>query len=93
MIDPLVYKTDKFESAIGGSIGFILDKYYFMSTNFEATQRYYLNGEAQSLLDISQNFRLSQNTQLKFKYNSIDKIVKNLQESEKTYKIMFNYYF
>ena len=93
MVDPVLYKTQKYEVALGGSIGFILDKYSFMSTNFEATKRYYSSGKGQLLAEASQNFRLSQNTQLKFKYTYIDRLSVDKKENEQAYKLMLSYYF
>jgi len=64
-----------------------------MSTNFEATQRYYTGGEAQALLKITQSFRLSQNFQLKFKYNYKDREIDSIKSDEQTYRAVLNYNF
>ena len=93
MVDPLLYKTDKFTAGIGGSAGLIIDNYDFMSTNIEVTKRYYSGAKEQLIVEASQNFRLSQNTQLKFKYNYIERILLDQERDEQTYKLMFNYYF
>ncbi len=93
MVDPTLYTVTDLTAALGGSLGLIIDKYTFMSTNFEATQRYYDSGDTQLIIDASQNFRLSQNTQLKFKYNYIDRVILDTKTDEQTYKLMFNYYF
>ncbi len=85
MIDPLFYMADEFSAAIGGSLGLVFDKYDFMSTNIEVTRRYYDNGEEQNLAKVTQSFRLSQNFQLKFKYD--------YKEDEETYRVNINYYF
>lgn len=85
MVDPLLYNTTKVSTAIGGSVGLIVDRYAFMNTNIELTDRYYDNGEKQLLIKASQSFRISQNTQLQFKYD--------YKDSVQTYKAMFNYYF
>ncbi len=93
MVDPTLYKATNFTAAIGGSVGLIVDKYSFMSTNIEVTQRYYDSRDAQLIIDASQNFRLSQNTQLKFKYTYIDRVILDTKTDEQTYKLMLNYYF
>ena len=92
MIDPLFYVADEFIGGVGGSLGLVIDKYDFMSTNIEVTRRYYDNGGEQNLAKMVQSFRLSQNLQLKFKYNykATEKIVK---EDEQTYRAAINYYF
>jgi len=92
-IDPLVYKADNFTAAVGGSIGVVIDKYSYMSTNLETTKRYYDSGDEQLIINASQNFRLSQNTQLKFKYDYIGRVTINAEDEEQTYKMMLNYYF
>ena len=92
MIDPLFYVADEFIGGVGGSLGLVIDKYDFMSTNIEVTRRYYDNGGEQNLAKMVQSFRLSQNLQLKFKYNykATETIVK---EDEQTYRAAINYYF
>lgn len=92
MIDPLFYVADEFTAAIGGSLGLVFDSYDFMSTNIEATRRYYDTGDKQNLVKVVQSFRLSQNTQLKFKYDY--KEIESLTEvDEQTYRAVINYYF
>lgn len=93
MADPLFYIEDKFVSAIGGSLGLVFDRYTFMSTNIELTQRFYDTGEEQYLAHATQSFRLSQNFQLKFKFDYIGKYHLDKKESEETYRAMLNYYF
>jgi hypothetical protein len=63
-----------------------------MSTNIEVTRRYYDNGDEHNLAKVVQSFRLSQNIQLKFKYDykEIGSLVK---EDEQTYRADINYYF
>ena len=92
MIDPLFYIADGFTAAVGGSVGLVIDKYDFMSTNIEVTRRYYDTGDEQNLAEVTQSFRLSQNFQLKFKYDykEIDSLV---SEDEQTYRAVINYYF
>ena len=92
MIDPLFYAADEFSAAVGGSVGLVFDKYDFMSTNIEVTRRYYDSGDEQNLAKVTQSFRLSQNLQLKFKYNykGTQTIVK---EDEQTYRATLSYYF
>jgi len=93
MIDPLFYVSDyEVRGALGGSIGFVFDKYNFMSTNIEGTRRYYDNGEEQNLVKVAQSFRFSQNIQLKFKYN-YKEIEPFLKEDEQTYRVALSYYF
>jgi len=93
MVDPLFYYDDKLLTAIDSSVGLVIDKYKFMNTNFELTKRFYDSGDKQRLMKISQNFKLSQNTQLQFKYNYIEKIKFNKIDNEQTYKVILNYYF
>ena len=85
MVDPLLYVEQKVVTALGGSIGLVIDKYKFMSTNFEVTKRWYDTGDRQNLVKVTQSFRLSQNVQLKFKYD--------YKEDEESYKAALNYYF
>ncbi len=93
MADPLFYLDGGFKSAIGSSLGFIFDNFSHMSTNLELTRRLYDTGEAQNLIGISQNFRLSQNAQLKFNYDYKERSVLNSQSEENSFKIYLNYYF
>ncbi|MEA3371505.1 MAG: hypothetical protein U9Q40_09225, partial [Campylobacterota bacterium] len=92
MIDPLFYVADEFSAAVGGSVGLVIDKYDFMSTNIEVTRRYYDDGEKQNLAKVTQSFRLSQNFQLKFKYD-YKEIESLVSEDEQTYRTVINYYF
>ncbi len=93
MADPLFYMENKFVSAIGGSLGLVFDKYSFMSTNIEVTKRLYDTGREQYLGHATQSFRLSQNFQLKFKFDYAEKYSLEKKESEETYKAILNYYF
>ncbi len=93
MVDPLFYIADGFSAGIGGSVGLIFDRYEFMSTNMEFTSRYYDNKESQNLGKVSQSFRVSQNVQLKFKYEYKDKKVIDIKMDEQTYRAELNYYF
>ncbi|WP_373001132.1 DUF4105 domain-containing protein [Sulfurimonas sp.] len=93
MIDPLFYYGDKFTSAVGGSIGVVFDKYKYMSTNIEATRRVYDTGDAHNLVKAIQSFRLSQNIQLKFKYDYKERYKLNKKEGEETYQASLSYYF
>jgi len=92
MLDPLFYVADGFHAGIGGSLGFVVDKFDFMSTNIEATRRYYDNGDKQNLVKVAQSFRLSQNFQLKLKYD-YKEIETLLEKDEQTYRAVLNYYF
>ncbi|OHD96659.1 MAG: hypothetical protein A3E21_01200 [Sulfurimonas sp. RIFCSPHIGHO2_12_FULL_36_9] len=93
MADPLFYLDGGFKSAIGSSLGFIFDKFSYMSTNLELTRRWYDTGDAQNLIGISQNFRLSQNAELKFKYDYKERSVLDSQSEENSFKIYINCYF
>nr|WP_321267414.1 DUF4105 domain-containing protein [uncultured Sulfurimonas sp.] len=93
MLDPLFYYTDKFTSALGGSIGIVFDKYKYMSTNIEATRRVYDTGDTQNLLKATQSFRLSQNSQLKFKYDYKQRYILERKNDEQSYQAIFSYYF
>ncbi|MEA3228513.1 MAG: DUF4105 domain-containing protein [Campylobacterota bacterium] len=85
MIDPFLYGSKELSSAIGGSVGVVIDSSDFMHTNMELTKHYYDNGEHQLLMKFSQNFRTSQNTQVQFKYDYKKKF--------ESFGIFFNYYF
>jgi len=93
MFDPLAYMEHELRIGIGSSIGFVIDKYSFMNTNFEGTSRFYDNGEQQYFYNASQNFRLSQNIQLQVKYDYIERYILNKNEYEDTLKVNINYYF
>lgn len=93
MADPLFYLNKGFKSAIGSSVGFVFDKFSYMNTNIEATRRWYDTGKNQYLIEISQNFRLSQNVQLKFKYDYKERSVSDFKSEENNFKIYLNHYF
>lgn len=93
MADPLFYFDKKTTSALGGSLGIVFDKYSYMSTNIETTRRWYDNGDAQYLMNISQSFRVSQNVQLKFNYDYIQRNDFEIQSNENSFKVYLNYYF
>jgi len=93
MLDPLFYIQGGFKSAIGTSLGIILDKNKFTSTNLELTRRWYDTGDQQWLIKGSQNFRTSQNTQIKFNYDYKERVNINSKNKEITYKLSLNYYF
>ncbi len=93
MIDPLLYLVNGVTVGVGGSIGVVIDKYDFMNTNIEATFRKYDTGFQQSLVNISQNFRIIQNTQVKLKYNYIEKEKEYKEKGENTFRVVLNYYF
>jgi hypothetical protein len=93
MADPLFYLDGEFKSAIGGSIGLVFDKYSYMSANIEATRRWYDNGEEQNLFALSQNFRVSQNIQLKFKYDYKERALFENSYNEDTLRVYLNFYF
>ncbi|HHH52846.1 MAG TPA: DUF4105 domain-containing protein [Bacteroidetes bacterium] len=86
MVDPSFYNTnEKVEASIGGSVGFTIDKYKFMNTKVEATQKKYTNGEEQTLIEATQGFRTSQNRQIMLKYK--------YKKDEQNFQILFHYYF
>ena len=93
MIDPFTYIHSEVSAGVGGSLGLIIDKSNHMSTNLELTSRLYTDSTMQNLVNFSQNFRLSQNFELKFKYNYIDREYDNVKYNEQTIKSMLNYYF
>lgn len=93
MTDPLIYLDGGMKSAISGSIGLVFDKYVDISTNIEATKRWYDTGKEQWLIELSQSFRLSQNKQIKLEYDYKDIYHNNHSDEERTYKFTFNYYF
>ncbi len=93
MLDPLFYYQNKFRPAVGGSIGVVFDKYNFMNTNIEITKRLYEGEKTQLLANISQNFRLSQNLQLKIKYDYKQKYHLDDLKDEETSRVILNYYF
>lgn len=94
MIDPLFYVENKFVTALNASTGLCIDKYKFMSTNIEVSRRYYDSGYQQNLIKVAQSFRLSQNVQLKFKYDYKERAINEAnEEDEQTYKALINYYF
>jgi len=89
MIDPLLYVEDGLTTALGGSLGFVFDKYDFFSTNIELTHRYYDDAEKQNIVNFSQNFKVSQNFLVKLQYDFIERKLLN----EETFKVDFHYYF
>jgi len=93
MADPLFYMQNRAVSALGGSLGIVIDTYPFMSTNLEATQRFYDRGETQFLANAVQSFRLSQNTQLRFEYSYLERYVNDKKVKEASSKATLNYYF
>ena len=93
LFDPFFYVTEGITAGIGGSIGMSIDKYKFMNTNIEVTQRVYDNGYNQTLFKLSQGFRVSQNAQIVLKYDYKDKKIINSTQREETLRAMFNYYF
>ncbi len=93
MLDPFVYAQSGAKGGLSASLGFIIDKSKHMSTNIEASSRYYLDDNLQNILDISQNFRLSQNVEVKFKYNYTERELHSIKGREQTLSTMFNYYF
>ncbi|MBE0513895.1 DUF4105 domain-containing protein [Sulfurimonas sp.] len=93
MADPLFYLGGKAKSAIGGSVGVVFDRYNSMSTNIEATRRWYDNGEEQNMVALSQSFRVSQNTQIKFKYDYKERGKQEVNNKEDSLRVYLNLYF
>lgn len=93
MVDPFTYIRPKASGGIGGSLGLIIDKSKHMNTNIELTSRIYTDSTTQNLVNFSQNFRLSQNLELKLKYNYIGRNYNEVKYNEQTIKSMLNYYF
>ena len=93
LLVPFFYVTDTLTGGAGGTLGLTIDKYKFMSTNLEATQRIYDTGRTQSLVAFTQSFRLSQNLQMKFKYDYKDRFADSLEANEQTYQAVLNYYY
>ncbi len=94
MADPLFYHSkDGFVSALGTSVGIVIDKYHFMNTNIEASKRFYDDGSKQSLIHASQNFRTSQNTQISLKYDFKGRNYLGFNSEEETYQVVIHYYF
>ena len=93
MLEPIIYFNKNFDAAICGSLGLNIDKYTLTSTNIEATQRFYANGQEQLLLNISEGFRTSQNTQIMLKYEYKDRYIHNKNTKEDTFVGFFKWYF
>lgn len=93
LADPLFYLDGAFKSAIGSSLGFVFDKFSYMSTNIEATRRWYDTGDGQNLFALSQSFRVSQNAQLKFKYDYKERALLENRYEEDSLRVYLNYYF
>ncbi len=93
MADPLFYLGKEPKSAIGGSLGVVFDRYNSMSTNVEATRRWYDNGEEQNIVTLSQSFRVSQNTQIKFKYDYKERGKEEVNNKEDSLRFYLNFYF
>jgi hypothetical protein len=93
LVDPLFYLAHKPVTSVGGTLGLVLDKYTFMSTNIEVTKRFYDSGKEQFLGEATQSFRLSQNLQLKFNFDYKEKYHEDKKENEETFKAILNYYF
>jgi len=92
MLDPLAYIYDGVTTGIGGSIGFAFDKYSFMNTNFEITNRFYETGDEQLIVEFTQGFRVSKNIQIQFNYDYKQRVLLE-DNNEQTYTVNLNYYF
>jgi hypothetical protein len=94
-IDPLFYMRGDFISGIGASVGFVFDGLDFANTNLEITHRIYDDAKESTLVDLTQSFRTSQNTQLQLSARFDAKYEESNEEkyNEQTYRVAFNYYF
>lgn len=93
LVDPLFYVSDKFVAGVGATLGANFDKYDFMSTKLELTERFYSDGNEQLLISVAQGFRTSQNTQIVLKYDYKDRYLDNIKRSEESYIASFKYFF
>jgi len=93
MIDPFLYVENRVVGGVGGSVGINVDKYKYMNTNVEVSQRFYDNGKNQLLLNAAQGIRISQNTQIVLKYDYKEKYNSRKKEKEESIRAMFKYYF
>ncbi|WP_304545083.1 DUF4105 domain-containing protein [Sulfurimonas microaerophilic] len=93
MVDPLYYIADKSAGGIGASFGFDIDKYKYLKTNVEFTQRYYDTGDEQLLISAAQSVNPVQNLQLKVKYEYKEKYILKQKKQEDNFQILLNYYF
>ena len=93
MLDPLIYVADITTAGIGTSAGLVVDGFSFMNTNVEYTNRWYGSQKRQALWSISQNFRSSQNTQIKLMYDYKERHELREKSDEKTIRAAFHYYF
>jgi len=93
LIDPLFYISDGLITGIGGSVGLNFDRFDFMNTNLEVTERLYDDGNRQLLVKVTQGFRTSQNSQIVLKYDYRDRYVTDLKSNEETYMLAFKYFF
>ena len=94
LAEPMVYIDKYFNAGIGGAAGLVIDKYCkYTNTNLEYDYRLYDKGISQSIFDISQNFRTSQNTAIKISYSYKGKFEDNKKENEQEYKLSFSIYF
>jgi hypothetical protein len=84
-----------FTSGIGASVGFVFDGLDFANTNLEITHRIYDDAKESTLVDLTQSFRTSQNTQLQLSARFDEKYEESNEEkyNEQTYRVAFNYYF
>jgi len=93
MTDPLFYHEQRFKSAIGGSLGFVLDELSRANTKIELTRRFYDTGETQNIFEFSQGFRISQNLQLRFDYDYKERGKEVVEKRERSLKACLNLYF
>ncbi len=92
-LDPFVYIDRDIVGGVGASLGVNIDKYKFMNTNVEVTERIYSDREYQTLLKVAQGFRVSQNTQIMLKYDYREKISQSIKTKEHSGKVLLRYYF
>jgi len=93
LLDPLFHYKKKIVPAINGSIGLMIDKYNYMNTNIEVSQRWYEKNDKQVFINLVQSFRVLENFQVKFKYMYKKRWINTDQDKEITSTIMGSYYF
>lgn len=93
MLDPIFYIDNGSKIALGGSLGGVIDMFDSFSPKVEYTYRVYEAGREQNIYNISNNFRTSQNTQIRLEYDFRNRFEDKRSYNEDNLKIIFNYYF
>jgi hypothetical protein len=89
MADPFAYINNNTASGIGTSLGIVIDKSKYFNTNIEVTHRWYYNEKNQWLVNVNENYRVTQNISLQLSFEHRDRELK----SEETYKASLHYFF